>query len=565
MDDEIELFAMYRQLEAGGSSPQAPWGAAATRSIRPRQSERRSEAYADKKMVAAECAYDTLDTGFIRLVKITRNALTGFIECRTEQFSLQHPPTYTALSYACGSRPANFNLKLNGRDWFVRKNLSRFLRQHLQMDRDSQEWLWIDAICIDQANLSERTHQVRLMADIYGKASRVVAWLGPAYEQSDDAMRGLLRSQCDERILETVPWILALVGLCSRRYWHRLWVLQELKLAKQKDLMCGSKVISWQHFERFMLRVSGSSDEVSPSTPSSRALYIYNSAAMRMIRLTWTPPGTSLLDLMDMSVHLQCEETRDRVFALCGLATTEAASIDPDYETDIPVLLNTIFRHHIEQIPEISIPAVVSTCEKLESMFGTQPGTMFELHDSMNHLPGPGLVYQRICTRSIATPGMTLLWAIHYEHIRVQQLIKMAHCLQSPFIPVLCCLEFVFSMVVWSFLPKSEDAFILFIIAIVTINTATFAFQVEYYRASRLPELDGCFSRHNEWRRRSAWFFDTVLEHRSDWICLWWVSFIISEGSIYIADPACRPLKRWFLDLRSRLQRKLGAKTVSLE
>jgi hypothetical protein len=65
--------------------------------------------------------------------------------------------------------------------------------------------LWIDAICINLANDPERTHQVRLMADIYGKAFQVIAWLGTAYEQSDDAMNGLLEFNGDGRALELVP------------------------------------------------------------------------------------------------------------------------------------------------------------------------------------------------------------------------------------------------------------------------------------------------------------------------------------------------------------------------
>jgi hypothetical protein len=207
---------MSRQLEAGELSPHTPLDVATTRPIGIRQSGRRPRDYEEERLHATEYAYDTLDAGFIRLVRITQDSSTGGIECQTEQFSLQNPPPYTALSYACGSRPANFNIKLNGRDWCVRMNLFRFLRQCLQMNRDPQEWLWIDAICINHANTPERTHQVRLMADIYGKASRVVAWLGPAYEQSDDAMVGLLRSQGHERSLENVPWILWLAGLCSR-------------------------------------------------------------------------------------------------------------------------------------------------------------------------------------------------------------------------------------------------------------------------------------------------------------------------------------------------------------
>jgi hypothetical protein len=135
--------------------------------------------------------YDPLPEGFIRLVRVNRDAFTGRIECLTRQFLLQDPPLYTAVSYACGSRPANSYIKLNGIGWYIRKNLSRFLRQRGETDPHSKDWLWIDAICIDRRNSSERTHQVSLMADIYGKASCVLVWLGPAYKQSNVAMKGL--------------------------------------------------------------------------------------------------------------------------------------------------------------------------------------------------------------------------------------------------------------------------------------------------------------------------------------------------------------------------------------
>jgi hypothetical protein len=37
---------------------------------------------------------------------------------------------------------------------------------------------WADALCIDQGNVEERTHQVTLMRDIYGSAERAAIWLG---------------------------------------------------------------------------------------------------------------------------------------------------------------------------------------------------------------------------------------------------------------------------------------------------------------------------------------------------------------------------------------------------
>jgi hypothetical protein len=39
--------------------------------------------------------------------------------------------------------------------------------------------LWIDGVCIDQNNCSERSDQVKLMAQIYETSTRLVTWLGP--------------------------------------------------------------------------------------------------------------------------------------------------------------------------------------------------------------------------------------------------------------------------------------------------------------------------------------------------------------------------------------------------
>lgn len=40
------------------------------------------------------------------------------------------------------------------------------------------DWLWVDAICIDQSNDEERASQVSRMGRIYSSASETVAWLG---------------------------------------------------------------------------------------------------------------------------------------------------------------------------------------------------------------------------------------------------------------------------------------------------------------------------------------------------------------------------------------------------
>lgn len=45
--------------------------------------------------------------------------------------------------------------------------------------------LWVDALCIDQSNDSEKTQQVQQMGTIYKTAAAVVLWLGPEENESN--------------------------------------------------------------------------------------------------------------------------------------------------------------------------------------------------------------------------------------------------------------------------------------------------------------------------------------------------------------------------------------------
>ena len=47
--------------------------------------------------------------------------------------------------------------------------------------------IWMDAICINMSDLTERMHQVALMADIYKTEERSLIWLGEVSSRVDDA------------------------------------------------------------------------------------------------------------------------------------------------------------------------------------------------------------------------------------------------------------------------------------------------------------------------------------------------------------------------------------------
>jgi hypothetical protein len=124
-------------------------------------------------------------------------------------------------------------------------------------------YLWIDAICIDQTDAVERTQQIRLMAEIYSKAKEVIIWLGRGGDESELAIAllnkyGVLQL-CSLGQHQHIPfndrtflarhnldpltesqWRSILI-FYRRRWFRRVWTLQEASLAYNKRTFCGSK------------------------------------------------------------------------------------------------------------------------------------------------------------------------------------------------------------------------------------------------------------------------------------------------------------------------------------
>ncbi|ORY07549.1 heterokaryon incompatibility, partial [Clohesyomyces aquaticus] len=87
---------------------------------------------------------------------------------------------YKCLSYQWGPEAKGGFIKINGKAYFVCRNLLHFLQR--ARTRYHSEPLWIDALCIDQDNNDERNHEVQLMGTIYTQALEVYVWLGETNE-----------------------------------------------------------------------------------------------------------------------------------------------------------------------------------------------------------------------------------------------------------------------------------------------------------------------------------------------------------------------------------------------
>jgi hypothetical protein len=106
--------------------------------------------------------------------------------------SVDPAPSFTALSYVWGGEEASRRtITCQDCDLEITENCHQAL-WHIQK-RFGAVTIWVDSICINQADDDEKTGQISLMGEIYSFASFVYVWLGPAEGNSDDAMKSLRR------------------------------------------------------------------------------------------------------------------------------------------------------------------------------------------------------------------------------------------------------------------------------------------------------------------------------------------------------------------------------------
>lgn len=198
------------------------------------------------------CPYSKAPLNFesrvFRLVELKPSTVEEGIQCNLHTYSLDEDfPEYVALSYAWGPKQSTKHIVLEGKKYPIGDNLWEFLHDGQQQRRYLR--YWIDAICINQDNVLEQNHQVKLMRDIYGNAQSVSIWLGKASDGSDIAMSYLSRRETSQnKVLGfnnfwTPKQAKGVLALCERKYWTRIWIVQEVMLAKHITIYCGSRNI----------------------------------------------------------------------------------------------------------------------------------------------------------------------------------------------------------------------------------------------------------------------------------------------------------------------------------
>ena len=293
----------------------------------------------------------------IRLLVIEPGSSKDGIRCNIITVNLLDKPEYEALSYTWATEDGDDSLSqtiycdTHLTTLRVTKNCEAALLRLRRLGL--RRTVWIDALCIDQNNIAERNYQVSLMEKIYRGASKVLVYLDVAewdfktlfqwLRLSDIAWNSstrLLYSGSDPREIETLQ--VQVDNFLSLRWFHRVWVIQEVALSRAAHIMTRNDeaVLDGETAER--LRRIYYSDRIFYEDDAT--VFPLGMARTDLAfpgPLVWMPGWRELQrpDLMECLLATKnCSATdpRDNIFGILNLVDEEARSlVQVDYALDI--------------------------------------------------------------------------------------------------------------------------------------------------------------------------------------------------------------------------------------
>jgi len=169
---------------------------------------------------------------------------------------------YHAISYSWGDSSTPCSILLEGCQMPLTQSLFNTLVRLRYPNKDRQ--LWADGLCINQSDNVEKAAQVALMPQIYTYAGRVLVHLGMEADGSEllpDLLSKLEKANAsssrvqmlssEEFLSHGLPspddgvWK-ALVAFFCRPWFLRVWIIQEVILARDIRFFCGSWELRWE-------------------------------------------------------------------------------------------------------------------------------------------------------------------------------------------------------------------------------------------------------------------------------------------------------------------------------
>lgn len=301
----------------------------------------------------------------IRLLELFQET-DGFhspIICKIHHVSLDDETVqYRALSYCWGEPIKTQTICINGKTIFVTINLQNALRRlrtnyfcccDLVCECSESPWypetidkhftsprlLWIDALCINQEDIEERGQQVSLMKEIYQRAGEVTVWLGEEGDDTVPALR-LLCGLGEIAPLQEAKTLIAHVvqneifrnywsalgDFLGRPWWNRVWILQEILLAKRARIICGRWLVNWLDIFSAVLTFMDCQDymdEIAEANisdqPKELQSFRWKAGVLTHFRLPDPADPAVFKDFLNISKNRDSSDPRDKIYGFLGI------------------------------------------------------------------------------------------------------------------------------------------------------------------------------------------------------------------------------------------------------
>ena len=356
----------------------------------------------------------------IRVIHLLPRGSSDDLACKVHHVSLDADPSYECLSYRWGHEDSGSIILGENAKLALNQNLLDAL--HFLRQSDSTRVLWADQICINQADDLEKTKQVGLMGEIYQKASRVVAWLGLPNEKTPSTFDFLKSLSCyvfslarnegfgspntaedNDKLLEamikeyptSLPQWTEVQTFLEKDWFSRVWILQEVVLAKSILIQCGDHTLSWVALDVVgSLLIHRPKNDVAPIRDSGEfMLQMTHARVTRRVGAIEQKRSTLSLTalLRDMRAR-KATDPRDKVYGLLGIALGQSESrLRPDYTKDWPEVYTNTTNSLLAHDKTLSILKLVEVKARMETQI---PSWVPDLrsYDHLNLLYQPMLI-----------------------------------------------------------------------------------------------------------------------------------------------------------------------------
>ena len=259
---------------------------------------------------------------------------------------------YRTLSYVWGDTEQQMHPLVTPEGSVQITDALKAILEKLRM-RMKSVTLWIDALCVNQADPVEKAQQIRLLPGIFQEATCTLAFLG-ADNDGDAAIEMLLQVRAKAVVkdkLETdwpedlppidpswrehrTPPLDAAVwadvrALFNRAWFRRVWIVQEMVVTPTVKVICGKWMIEWHDLFAAMEIVDQEHEALSHDLRPWIPFLTLAKHREWEARLKRWP----LYLLLENYRHADSSLKRDRFFALMGLAEDgNRDEFAPDYK-----------------------------------------------------------------------------------------------------------------------------------------------------------------------------------------------------------------------------------------